>query len=353
MLVALLVFCLVIVIHELGHFLAAKRCGIYVHEFAIGMGPAIIKKQGKETLYTIRLFPIGGYVKMEGEDEKSDSPRGFASQTVFNRMTVISAGVIMNVILAVICIFIVNYTAAFQTTKIYDVFDNFPAKEAGLQPGDKITKVNGNSILSYSEITYELMVAKSLDVVIEYERNGIKTETTIERKLDPDSGAYIVGFIPERKYGSIYKNEVSEEDRATLGEIFSVSLKNTLSYIEVSVKGFVKLVTLQLPLEYLSGPVGLVSTMSSEFNNILENNGIILSIISTINFVGVISVNLAVFNFLPLPALDGGRFTFLMFEAITRKPIPAEKEGSVHFVGFVLLMAFALFITYRDILKLF
>ncbi len=250
-LVALLVFCTVIVVHELGHFIAAKRCGIYVHEFAIGMGPAVFKKQGKETLYTVRLLPIGGYVKMEGEDEKSNSPRGFSSQSVFNRMTVISAGVIMNIILALICIFIVNYTTYFPTVEIGEVIEGFPAEEAGLQSGDKITKVNGNSILSYDEITFEHLTSKDLNVLIEYERDGEIIKTEIERKLEAESGSYIVGFVPKKKYGLLYKGSHANEDVATFGETFITSFKNMISYMEISIKGFIMLVTLQLPVDML------------------------------------------------------------------------------------------------------
>ncbi len=353
MLVALLVFCVVIVIHELGHFVAAKRCGIYVHEFAIGMGPVILKKQGKETLYSIRLFPIGGYVKMEGEDEESASPRAFNSKSVLDRMSVISAGVIMNVILAIICLMIVNYNMATPTVEIGEVIEGFPAQQAGLQVGDKITKINNNNVLTYSEISYELMMTEDAEVSVEYERNGEKTKVLIERQLDAETGSLLIGFAPKYKLGSFYKAERTEEQTVTIVDTIVLSVQETISYMEITVKGFIQLVTLQLPLDYMSGPVGIVSTLGGEFNKTLEQYGIMLSIISTIKFIGIISVNLAVFNFLPLPALDGGRFVFLMYEAITKKPVPAEKEGYVHFVGFVLLMGFALFITYRDIMNLF
>ncbi len=353
MLVALLVFCVVIVVHELGHFIAAKRCGIYVHEFAIGMGPVIFKKQGKETLYSIRLFPIGGYVKMEGEDEQSSSSRAFNSKSVLNRMSVISAGVIMNTILAIICLIIVNYNMASPTTEIGEIIEGLPAEKIGLQVGDKITKVNDNNILTYDEITFELFSTKKPEVFIEYERNGEKLKTIVERQFDPETESYYVGFMPSYKLGSVYANERTEEQRVTILDSIVMSIKETISYMEITIKGFVQLIKLQLPLEYISGPVGIVSTLGGEFNRTLEEYGVMLSIISTINFIGIISINLAVFNFLPLPALDGGRFVFLVYESITKKAVSPEKEGYVHFIGFIVLIALAIFTTYKDILKLF
>ncbi len=351
MLVALIVFCVVILIHELGHFIAAKKCGIFVYEFAIGMGPVIIKKQGKETLYTIRLFPIGGYVKMKGEDEEDNSPRSFSSQSVLGRMMVISAGVIMNTILAIICFIIVNYTTFYPTLEIKEVFEGYPAEQSGLIAGDEIIKVNGDKVTTYNDMTYKLFEYEEPTVVIEYKHNGQNYETVIERKLDEESGRYLIGFSPQYKYGMMYKNQ--GENTITIMDSIKTAVKDTIFYIEVTIKSFIQLITLQLSMDNVAGPIGIVSSISSGFEESVEYNGLMLGIINTVNFIGIISINLAVFNFLPLPALDGGRFVFLVYEAITKKQVSGDKEGYVHFVGFILLMALAVFVTYKDIIRLF
>ncbi len=351
MLVALIVFCVVILIHELGHFIAAKKCGIFVYEFAIGMGPVLLKKQGEETLYTIRLFPIGGYVKMQGEDEDDDSPRSFTSQSVLGRMMVISAGVIMNVILALVCFIIVNYTTYYPTLEIGSLIEDYPAKESGLEVGDKITKINGNRVNTYNEMMYELLYIEEASVIVEYSRGSQNYETIIDRKWDETSGMHLIGFSPKYKFGAMFKEE--GRDSVTLFDSIKKSVSETVFYVEFTVKSFIQLITLQLSMDNVAGPIGIVSSISSGFEETVESSGLLLGVINIINFVGIISINLAVFNFLPLPALDGGRFVFLTYEAITKKPVPAEKEGYVHFVGFILLMSLAVFIAYKDIVRVF
>lgn len=355
MIAALIVFCVVILIHELGHFIAAKKTGIFVYEFAIGMGPVLLKKQGKETLYTIRLFPIGGYVKMQGEDEEDDSPTSFTSKPVLQRMIVISAGVIMNVLLAFVCFVIVNYTTLYPTLSIGEVMEGYPAEAVGLQAGDTITKLNGSSVNSYNELTYELGEIEEPTVTIEYKHDGELNEVSVERQVDEETGRYLIGFSPSYKLGTLYKDieATPNSTEVTFFDAIGSAFSDLVFYVEVTIRSFIQLVTLQLSMDNVAGPIGIVSSISSGFEESVAYNGIMLGVVSTINFIGIISVNLAVFNFLPLPALDGGRFVFLIYEAIKGKPVSAEKEGYVHFVGFVALMLFAVFVAYKDIVRLF
>ncbi len=351
MIVALIVFSIVILIHEFGHFIVAKKNGIRVYEFAMGMGPALLKKQGKETLYTLRLFPIGGYVRMQGEDEEDFEPTSFNAKSPWQKISVVSAGVVMNVILAFICFIIVNYATFYPTLEIGEVFEGYPAEQVGLQSGDKITKLNGHKVRNYADLTFRLYEDTDAFVDVEVVRDGQKYQMEIERKVDPDTGRYLIGFSPSYKYGVMYKN--NEGDRVTIIDSITESFKELIFYIIITIKGFIQLITFQLSFDNVAGPIGIVSSISDGFSQSVAYSGLMLGIINTINFIGVISVNLAVFNFLPIPALDGGRIVFLLFEAITGKRVPAEKEGYIHFVGFVALMLFAVFVAYKDIIRIF
>ena len=338
--IAILIFCLIIIIHEMGHFFAAKACGVRVNEFSIGMGPTLFKIQGKETKYSLRLFPIGGYVSMEGEDDASDDPRAFNRKPVWQRMIVILAGAFMNIVLGfVVLIIIFSTSKGVASTTIGGFFENATSNQT-LQAGDKVLKVNGTRIFTYSDINYKLQNSRVEKVDGKYtfeflvERNGEKVlldNVQFSENVDVDEGVIYRDF----QVYAIEKNPVS---------IVSTAFLNTISVSRMIFMTFVDLVTGVYGFNDISGPVGVVKTVGEVARNNLPD------VLSMLVF---ITINVGIFNLLPLPALDGGRFVFLLIELIRRKPIKPEHEGIVHFVGLVFLFGLMIVVTFKDILSLF
>lgn len=324
---AIFVFLMVILVHEFGHFSVAKLVGIEVNEFAIGMGPKIIQRKKGETLYTFRLLPIGGYVKMEGEDEDSKNPRSFNNASVFARIGVLLAGAIMNFLLAIVVLSLVSYGIGQPSTTIDDLTPDSPAKKAGILPGDRIVEIDGVKISAWEEITDEIgsrPEGEELNILID--RDGTMVEKTLVTMKE--DGRSIIG---------IYTRNLKSPGSAIKGglEYTKTFLMLMFDFIGMVFKG-------EIGLEGLSGPVGIVKEVGDAAS---------MGIYNLLFLLGFISVNLGFFNLLPLPALDGSRITFLLIELIRGKPVSPEKEGFVHFVGFILLMTLMLFVTYRDILN--
>lgn len=324
---AIFVFLLVILVHEFGHFAVAKMVGIEVNEFSIGMGPKLLQRKKGETEYTVRLLPIGGYVKMEGEDEDSDNPRSFNSASVFSRIAVLLAGAIMNFILALIVFTIVSYGIGEPSTTVDEVTVASPAEASGIIEGDTIVGIDGEKIESWDqviEIIGNSQEGKELN--IEIDRDG----KTIRKEITPitEDGRKIIG---------IYPRSIKSPGSAIRGgfEKTGMFLMLMFDFIGMVFRG-------EVGIESLSGPVGIIREVGVAAN---------MGIYNLLYLLGFISVNLGFFNLLPLPALDGSRITFLLVELVRGKPISLEKEGFVHFVGFILLISLMLFVTYRDILS--
>ncbi len=330
-LAAVFVFMMVIMFHEFGHFITAKMVGIKVHEFAIGMGPRIFHKTKGETEYSIRALPIGGYVKMEGEDESSDDPNSFNKKPIGSRILVVVAGAIMNFILAIIVFGIISYVMGMPTTVIDEVIVDTPAYKAGLEPGDKIINVNNKEINSWNNVIKEINnVEPKKDIEIIVLRGSEKKSFTLKPKFDKETGRYLIGITTKtnKSFTSAVKGGV-EKTGEILGAMFEF---------------FRMLVTGEIKKGSLSGPVGVIYTVGQAakygFMNILY-------------ITGLISVNLGFFNLLPIPALDGGRILFMLIELFRGEPLDPEKEGFIHFVGFVLLIILMIYVTYSDIVKFF
>lgn len=322
----IVVFGILVIAHELGHFVTAKLSGVKVHEFAVGMGPAIFKKQGKETLYAVRAIPLGGYVKMEGEDGESDDERSFSKVKPWKRLIILSAGAIMNFILAFVLLVVLSFTIGSPSTTIDQTIENLPAVEAGIVSGDKITRINDVAVETWDEITDAIHASNGEKIVIDVERNG---ETFIYEIL-PEKGAdgsYKVGILPlyEKNMSKIFSNAWGQF------KTFFTSIFEFLSRIgDKEVR------------EGVSGPVGIINVIGQASK---------LGILNIIIVAAYISINLGIFNLLPFPALDGGRIVFVIIEMILGRPIDREKEGYVHFVGIVILLSLTVFLTFRDIAK--
>lgn len=339
--IAILAFCVIIIIHELGHFTAAKLCGIQVNEFAVGMGPVILRKKGRETNYVIRLLPIGGSVSMEGEQDSSDNPRAFNRKPVWQRMIVILAGPIMNLILGFFVAMIYVCTISNIRTTTVSVVNDIPGITSQLMVGDEIVSVENTTVWTTFDIQYKM------------QNNGGRTD---------ENGNLLLDFKVKRGGELIALKDVQfkveTDDNGNSDVIYSFYVqpleRNFLTVIEYSGRetaSISRMIMFTLAdlfkgkygLKDLSGPVGTVTVVSQSVSYGLP---------SFCYLFAFITINVGVFNLLPIPALDGCRFLFLVIEAIRRKPLKPEIEGVVHLVGFGLLMVLMLVVTFGDISKL-
>ncbi len=341
-LVAILCFGIIIMIHEAGHFFVAKKCGIRVLEFSIGMGPAIISKQKGETKYSLRALPIGGYCAMEGEDENSDDPRAFRKQAVWKRMLVTVAGATMNLILgffliiAVLCI-----DTAITTTTIAE----FHADDSGavtaasaewLQPDDTFYSINGLRIYTANDISYALQNTDSDTYSVVVVREGEKVTYDRVKFHDSATGTLLDFYV----YGQ----------KKTVGNVLLQTCKNFVSTARLIWISLFDLIRGKYGFKDLSGVVGIVDTTATYVQQSATFREACMTLFDLMSF---ITINVGIFNLIPFPALDGGRLVFLIIEAIRRKQIPAKVEGMIHFVGLSALMLLMVAITFQDIFKIF
>jgi regulator of sigma E protease len=348
-LAAILIFGLLIAVHELGHFMAAKACGVRVNEFAIGMGPAIWKKQRGETLYALRLFPVGGFCAMEGEEEDSDDPAALNNQGFWKKLLIFAAGAGMN-FLAGLLIILALYAGAegFYTPTITGFAEGCPLQsENGLQVGDTLLSIDGERIYVYSDINLLFSLAKDDDYDLVIRRDGEKVKLSqfhMERAEYPASeGGTYTGF-------GIYFGA----EEATFLDRVSYSWNNAIDFARIVRLSLRMLVTGEAGLKDMSGPVGIVTTMTE----VGEQSKTMRDAVENIAYLAaLIAVNLAVMNLLPLPALDGGKIFFLVINTVClhlfRRQIPPKYENAIHMAGFALLMLLMVVITFQDVWKIF
>ena len=348
--VALLMFGILIAVHELGHFLAAKACGVRVNEYAIGMGPAIWKKQKGETLYSFRAVPCGGYCAMEGEEESSDDPRALNNKGFWAKALIFVAGAFMNFLAGLIIILVLYSGAkAFYTPTIVGFAENCPLERAdALQTGDTILSINGERVYMYSDINLLLSLDKDGVYDLTVRRAGgekaVLKDLTMERREYKDQrGQTYTGL-------GIYFGA----EEADFGDRIGYSFRNAADFVRMVRLSLKMLFTGQAGLRDVSGPVGIVTTMTQ----VGQQSGSFRAAAQNIAYLAaLIAVNLAVMNLLPLPALDGGKLFFLVVDAITLalfgKKIPDKYENYIHIAGLVLLLGFMLLITFSDVWKLF
>ena len=326
---ALLLFCIMIFPHELGHFLAAKRMGVKVNEFSFGMGPAIWKKQGEETLYSIRLFPIGGYCAMEGEDEDSDSPRAFGNKKPWQKLIVLAAGSFMNVLCAFLIMIAVLGFLGFTTTTVDQVDPGSPAEAAHFMEGDVVKKIDDHEIKNWNEVSAAFNAAKGAESSVIIERDG-ELETLKVTPILNEDGRYLVGVTCKVSHNPA--TAVVEGTKATIN--MTINLFITMG----------QLFTGGLGVSDLSGPVGMVQMVNETATMGLWYYGFLTA---------MICMNLAIINMLPLPALDGGRIIFVLITMITGKEVSPKIEGAVHFVGIMLLFGLMIYVSFNDVIRIF
>ena len=367
-LIAVLVFGLIILVHELGHFLACRRHGIWVEEFAMGMGPKLFGIQRGETLYTIRMLPIGGFCRMYGDDADTVMPgsaedaslkdKAFNNKTIPQRMSVMFAGSFMNFVLSFVLFTMIAGLNGTWVTTLHSVSENSPAQAAGLAAGDRIVSMNGSRIYLWDDIRFTMDHNYGRPLEVSFVRDRQRYDVIITPEMV--GNRYLIGISPEPRVG-MFTEPPEGFQRISVFEALTDGLMRIRFVVRSIVLTLVRLFTAQLGTDQLAGPIGIVSFIDTQYQQVVADaetvqasrGAVVFAVVLTMaNFGAFISANLGVFNLLPLPALDGGRIVFLFLEAIRRKPIPPEREGMVHLAGFVLLMILAVFIAYQDILNL-
>lgn len=334
-LATILVFGILVTVHELGHFATAKLTGMRVDEFAIGFGPKIFQTKSGETLYSIRAIPLGGFNKIAGmdPDDKVDE-RGFNSKPILSRMLVILAGSIMNFVLPVILFFMIFFIGGVDSPVnepiIGQVFPKMPAVEAGLMPGDKIISLNSHKIKNWEEIVKVFQEAKEKPVKVEVERAGSLRTYEVLPKYQKEMDRNLVGISP--KYVKVPLGVV---------ESAKLSVTHTKNTIVMMVDGLYKIISGKSPAE-IAGPIG-VAQMAGK----IAQDGFL----PLMTFIAFLSINLGVVNLLPLPALDGGYFILLVLEAFRKKPLPASVLEKIQMVGIALILMITIFSTFKDLTR--
>ncbi len=353
-LVAILMFGVLIALHEFGHFAVAKLTGVRVNEFAIGMGPRLLHKKKGETEYTLRLFPIGGFCAMEGEEESSDDPRAFNNKPAWQRFLVLVAGAGMNFLTGVLIFFFllvgsaspVAVTDTVVTTTLDGFLDGFPLQgEQGLLPGDRIVSIDGHAIYLRSDVDLFLSRAgETLDLTVE--RDGARIEL---RDFPLVPREYTIDGEKALMYGLVFSAR-----KATFWDTLSLTWYNSIDTVRLVWISLGDLVTGAVGLRDLSGPVGIVSLISDVGTSA---GSPLLAVRGILYFVAFIAINLAVMNLLPIPALDGGQILFLLVDKVyslfTKKRIDQKYLAYINGAGFLLLIGLMVLVAVSDVLKLF
>lgn len=340
--IAIIIFSIIILFHEFGHFLLAKLNGVKVNEFSLGLGPTIFGFTKGETKYSLKLLPFGGACMMEGEDESSDDQRAFGNKSVWARMSVVFAGPFFNFIMAFIFSVVLIACVGYDKPQIAGVLEGYAAHEAGMQEGDTILKLDSMNIHFYREISAYSLFNEGETVEIVYERDGKEYTTTLVPKYDEENGRYLYGFLG-----------TSQRTKGNIGECISYAFYEVKYCIWSTIESLKMLVTGGASVNDLSGPVGIVKNIGDTYESSVSTDGYYYAFLNMLNWAILLSANLGVMNLLPLPALDGGRLVFLIVEAIRGKKIDPDKEGFVHLIGIALLMLLMVVVMFNDIRKLF
>lgn len=330
LIIAILGFGLLVLVHEFGHFLVARLNGVRVEEFSIGMGPTLVSKTGKEgTVWSIKALPIGGMCQMKGEDtgEEDSSQDSFQSKSPLRRMSIIFAGPLMNLIIGAVFFTILAQGLGFQTNKVEEVLPDTPAAAIGLKKGDEIIEVGGSKVTTFNDVITYMAVGGGKPTTIKVVREGVVSSYQITPK-QAENGQYLIGF------------KTMVETQPNLVQSFRQGMTEAAAMIRQTYFSLGLLFTGQVGLDQMGGPVAILGLASEVAKTDLLN---------FMRFLGFLSINLAIFNLLPFPALDGGWLTILLVELITRRKIPEKFMTAWNGVGFAILMAFMLFITFKDI----
>ena len=324
---------LLVFIHEGGHFIVAKLCKVKVNEFAIGFGKTIWKKHGKETVYELKLIPLGGFVRMEGEEEKSSSAGSFSNASIPKRIAIVIAGGMVNIIFGLIVYFVLTcFSGNFVSNIVDNVIPNYSAEIVGIQENDKIIKINNKNIVTKKDINDILQDANGEEITILIERNNEKIEYRLkptEIEYGENNKMYVLG-VNMKQIENTFLNRIYYGFYDTVK--FSISIVDNVK----------QLLTGNINKDEVIGPVGISNVVS-------ETHGVE----NYIYIIALISLSLGVTNLMPFPPLDGGKIVLLLIEAVRRKPINQEIENYIQVAGFVILITLSVFITYNDVVRIF
>ncbi|MGN1205149.1 MAG: RIP metalloprotease RseP [Lachnospiraceae bacterium] len=343
-----IIFGIVVLSHEFGHFLLAKLNGIKVVEFSVGMGPAIFSVKRKETRYALRLFPIGGACMFEGEDgresedgKEAESDEGsFNKASVWARISTVLAGPVFNFILAFVVAVILVSIAAPAPNTISGVTPESPAAEAGLMEGDRIISINGEKTYLFKDISLITYLNGGNPMEIVYDRAGEEHTVTITPVYSEENGAYLMGI-----YGTY--------GEAKGLKVFQYAWYEMRYCVVNTYKSLGMLLTGKFSRQDVAGPVGIAVNVVGKTYEYTKDYGLKTVFYNMFNIVLLLSVNLGILNLLPIPALDGGRLVFLIVEVFRGKPVPPEKEGFVHFIGLVFFMILMVIVFFNDLSNIF
>lgn len=336
---ALLIFSVIVIVHELGHFLLAKYNKVTVTEFSVGMGPRLLSHEWGGTRYSLKLLPFGGSCMMVGEDEESEEEGSFGSKSVGARIAVVAAGPVFNFILAFVLSVILVTNLGYDDT-VVDVTPGYPAAEAGMQNGDELVKIGGSRVYVYREVSLYNNIYQGSVAEVTYRRGGEEHTVTLQPVKD-ESGYYRYGF-----------EKVNMRTKGNVMQVLKYSAAELRYWLKATVESLMMLVRGRAGIDDMSGPVGIVGAIGDTYEA-NRADGWYYVTLSMIMMSVLLSVNLGVMNLLPIPALDGGRLVFLLLEAIRGKAVPQEKESMVHFLGFVLLMGLMVVVLFNDIRHIF
>lgn len=363
--VAFLLFGFIVLFHEFGHYVVARLCGVRVIEFAVGMGPRLFHTQKKGTIYSLRAFPIGGFCSMLGEDradetdekteESPESPeaifeksRGVSlnEKTSLQRLLIVLAGPVFNFILAFFLAILIVSSVGRDSCKLVAVTEGYPAKEAGILPGDTIVSINGKKIVFFRELTQYLQFHPneymSVTVSRGEEKRGEHLSFDLMPKYNDSANAYFLGIQVDGARTPVHG----------ASEICYYALHEVRFYISSTVNALCRMIRGTVSAENLTGPIGIVEAIGKTVNE-TKGYGLFTVLLNLANMGLLLSANLGVMNLLPLPALDGGRIAFCLFELVSRKKINRDVEGYIHFAGFILLMGLMVFALFNDLGRMF
>ena len=328
-LLAILAFSILIIGHELGHFLLARLNDVKVEEFSLGMGPKILGIKGKETEYLIKALPIGGYVKMlgEGEEEKSDDPRAFSNKSPLRKLSIVSAGPIANILMAILLFAIIGFGKGIALPEINSFTEDSPAQSAGLMINDKIIRINNKNINTWEDLSSEIITNGSNKITVEVNRASQVKTFIISPIFSEERDGYIIGIVPKIK-------------SPTLIQSINYGFKETVYWSKLIFSFFETLFKGKAKAQDIGGPITIIKATTAAAE---------AGIYYLINFIAIISIQLAIFNIIPFPALDGGWIFLFLFEIITRKKVDDKKVAVVNYIGFMLLMLLMVVVLLKDI----
>lgn len=342
-LITVIMFGIIIALHEFGHFIVAKLCDVRITEFSIGVGPAIFKKKGKETLFCVRLLPFGGFCMFENDEDAENDERAFENKKTWQKILILVAGAAMNILLGFILVFVTTCLepGKITSTTVANFYEGAMSEQTGLKVDDRIIEVNGMRIFVDSDILYQFSKDKDgiFDMVVMRDGEKVKLEGVTFDLVEDESGnsSMVIDF-------TVYGKD------KTFVNICERTVNQTIYISRIVILSLVDLISGEYSVRDLSGPVGVVSVIGSAIS---PQQAFINNVITVLTISSLITVNVGIFNLIPFPALDGGKIVFRIIEVIIKKKIKPEIEGTISAIGMFLLFGLMIFTTFNDILKLF